>query len=85
MPDASTPELVLFVGYPSIGKSTFYKKHFAPKGYVHVNQDTLKSVSKCLALVRESVKKGKSCVVGEINSMKSFVPFELVSLSLLRE
>jgi bifunctional polynucleotide phosphatase/kinase len=36
-------EVVIFVGLPGSGKSNFYKRIFAPKGYVHVNQDTLKT------------------------------------------
>lgn len=63
--DNASPELVLFVGYPSIGKTTFFKKHFTPKNYIHVNQDMLKTMKKCLDEVRKSVKGGKSCVVGE--------------------
>ena len=34
--DEPPPELVVFVGYPGVGKTTFFKTHFAPKGYVHV-------------------------------------------------
>jgi len=42
-------EMILFVGPPASGKSTFYKKHLQPKGYIHVNRDTLGSVKKCIA------------------------------------
>lgn len=31
-----TPEIVLFVGFPASGKTSFYNKYFAPAGYVHV-------------------------------------------------
>ncbi|KAG9047609.1 hypothetical protein FS837_001867 [Tulasnella sp. UAMH 9824] len=61
------PEIVLFVGYPASGKTSFYKRHFAPAGYVHVNQDTLKTKSKCLAAVREAIASGKSCAVDNTN------------------
>lgn len=35
-------DIVLFVGPPGAGKSTFYWKHLKPLGYERVNQDTLK-------------------------------------------
>lgn len=31
------PEIVLFVGYPSTGKTTFHNQGFEPVGYKHVN------------------------------------------------
>jgi bifunctional polynucleotide phosphatase/kinase len=39
------PEMVVFVGSPGAGKSTFFRKYFEPLGYARVNQDTLKTVS----------------------------------------
>jgi bifunctional polynucleotide phosphatase/kinase len=68
LPSPNSPaELVLFVGYPAMGKSTFYKKHFQPAGYIHVNQDTLGTRDKCLKAVEETIKAGQSCVVGELH------------------
>lgn len=58
------PEIVLFVGSPALGKTSFYQKHFYPAGYVHVNQDTLKTRDKCLRAVEEAVEAGQSAVVG---------------------
>ncbi|PCH38769.1 PNK3P-domain-containing protein [Wolfiporia cocos MD-104 SS10] len=61
------PEIVLFVGYPSLGKSSFYREHFEPAGYVHINQDTLRTRDKCVKAAQEAVQEGKSCVVDNTN------------------
>jgi len=37
-------EIVLFVGSPGAGKSTFFRKYLEPLGYERINQDTLKRV-----------------------------------------
>jgi bifunctional polynucleotide phosphatase/kinase len=40
--------MVILVGPPASGKSTFGKKYLLPHNYVHVNRDTLGTVKKCL-------------------------------------
>jgi len=60
-------EVVLFIGCPASGKSTFAKKHFVPNGYIHVNQDTLKTKEKCLKAAREAIENGKSVVIDNTN------------------
>ena len=57
-------ELVLLVGYPSMGKSTLYRKHFGPAGYEHISQDVLGTRPKCTKAAEEALAKGKSCVIG---------------------
>ena len=42
-------EVVLFVGTPGAGKSTFFHKYLEPLGYQRINQDTLKSVRLCVS------------------------------------
>lgn len=37
-------DIIIFVGSPGSGKSTFYKRLLQPLGYVRINQDTLKTV-----------------------------------------
>ncbi|OBZ75300.1 Bifunctional polynucleotide phosphatase/kinase [Grifola frondosa] len=67
LPEPPHTEIVLFVGYPSLGKSSFYRNHFAPAGYVHVNQDTLRTRDKCVKVAEQAVGEGKSCVVDNTN------------------
>ncbi|KAI9454202.1 PNK3P-domain-containing protein [Russula earlei] len=67
LPPDSHAEMVVFVGLPCLGKSTFYSKHFAPAGYVHVNQDTLGSRPKCVKAAEQALAAGKSCVVDNTN------------------
>ena len=59
-------EIVIFVGYPCLGKTTLYSQYFANAGYIHVNQDTLKTRAKCVKAVEEVILSGKSCVVGKL-------------------
>ncbi len=64
LPAASSPELVIFVGYPALGKSSFFQTHFVPAGYTHVNQDMLKTRDKCIKAAAEALQAGQSVVVG---------------------
>lgn len=60
-------EVIVLVGRPASGKSTFAKKHLIPKGYVHINQDTLKTKDKCIKAAREALNNGKSVVIDNTN------------------
>ncbi|KAK0502955.1 polynucleotide kinase 3 phosphatase-domain-containing protein [Armillaria luteobubalina] len=67
LPDPLLQELVLFVGYPCLGKTSFFRRHFEPAGYIHTNQDILGSRPKCVAAVKAALAEGKSCVVDNTN------------------
>ncbi|KAI0086680.1 PNK3P-domain-containing protein [Irpex rosettiformis] len=71
IPEPPTTEVVLFVGYPAMGKSTFYTRNFQSAGYVHVNQDALRTKEKCVKAVEEALEDGKSCVVDNTNRDKA--------------
>ncbi|XP_013920900.1 PREDICTED: bifunctional polynucleotide phosphatase/kinase-like isoform X2 [Thamnophis sirtalis] len=64
---SSSSELVIAVGFPAAGKSTFLKRHLVSVGYAYVNQDTLGSWKKCVALCETSLQAGKSVVVDNTN------------------
>jgi len=65
LPSPPRQELVIFVGYPCLGKTSFYRRYFQSPGYVHVNQDTLKTRDKCVKAAREVLRRGESCVIGK--------------------
>lgn len=61
-------DIVLFVGSPGAGKSTFYWTQLEPLGYARVNQDTLKTRDKCLSVADEYLSAGKSVAVDNTNA-----------------
>ncbi|EJU05701.1 PNK3P-domain-containing protein [Dacryopinax primogenitus] len=70
LPTPAVPEIVLFVGPPASGKTSFFRKHFEPFKYQHVNQDTLKTRAKCMQMVEKVVREGHGVVVDNTNRDK---------------
>ena len=64
---STTQELVLFVGCPASGKSTFYTLYMKPAGYGHINRDKLGSWQKCVAECSRMLQAGHSVVVDNTN------------------
>ncbi|KAF9452796.1 PNK3P-domain-containing protein [Macrolepiota fuliginosa MF-IS2] len=67
IPHPRRQEIVVFCGYPALGKTRFYRQHFQPADYTHINQDTLKTRDKCIKAAREALKRGESCVIDNTN------------------
>lgn len=67
IPEPKQQEIVIFVGYPALGKSTICERYFTPEGYKRVNQDTLGTRSKCVAAVEQALEQGLSCVIDNTN------------------
>eukprot|EP00727_Mastigamoeba_balamuthi_P012218 m51a1_g7619 putative dna 3 phosphatase (427) ;mRNA; f:291908-293800 len=63
-------ELVLFVGFPTSGMSTLARTNMVPKGYAHVNRDTLRTQDKSLKFARQALAEGKSVVIENTNPAK---------------
>lgn len=64
---SKSPELVILVGAPATGKSTFRKRYFEPNGYIAVNRDTMGTMQKCVKAATEALKSGKSVVADNTN------------------
>lgn len=60
-------EVVLFVGSPGAGKSTFYWRHMEPLGYERINQDIFKTKPKCFAAAHKLLSAGKSVAIDNTN------------------
>lgn len=63
-------EMIINVGLPASGKSSFTMKYITPHDYVYVNQDTLKTQKKCLSETDKALKAGKSVVIDNTNVTK---------------
>jgi bifunctional polynucleotide phosphatase/kinase len=60
-------EMIIMVGYPASGKSTFVQKYIEPCGYVRINQDILKTSKKCLSETIKALDNGQNVVIDNIN------------------
>ncbi|EPZ30846.1 PNK3P-domain-containing protein [Rozella allomycis CSF55] len=59
---SQSQEVIILVGFPASGKTNFARSNLSD--YVH---DTLKTKSKCLALLKKSLEEGKSVVIDNTN------------------
>ncbi|KAG0172213.1 hypothetical protein DFQ30_010907 [Apophysomyces sp. BC1015] len=64
---AKGTEVIVFVGYPSSGKSYFAQKYLVSEGYEYVNQDVLKSRDKCVKACKAALASNKSVVIDNTN------------------
>lgn len=58
--------LVIVIGYPGSGKSTYCKKTLSE--YTRISRDELKTMPKCLKTCEESLKKDQNVVIDNLNN-----------------
>ena len=63
-------EVIILIGSPGCGKSTFCENILVPKGYVRINQDTLKTKQKVIKFLAQSIAEGKKIVIDSTNPQK---------------
>jgi bifunctional polynucleotide phosphatase/kinase len=69
LPDLSSFDLIICVGPPASGKSFYCKEYL--NDFVVVNQDTLKTIQKCIKTTTGLIKEGKKVVVDNTNPTRS--------------
>ncbi len=74
---SESQEVIIFVGFPASGKSTFFTKCLSTKGYYQVNRDKLGSWQKCVEECKKLLAAGKSVAVDntspDIESRKRYI------------
>uniref|UniRef100_F1L4U3 Bifunctional polynucleotide phosphatase/kinase n=1 Tax=Ascaris suum TaxID=6253 RepID=F1L4U3_ASCSU len=70
-PDTAMPglkqEVIVLVGYPGCGKSTFAEKIAKEHGYGIVNRDSMKTWQKCVQNAKIYLQKGQSVIIDNTN------------------
>ncbi|XP_023134908.2 bifunctional polynucleotide phosphatase/kinase [Amphiprion ocellaris] len=64
---SSKTEVIVAVGFPASGKSTFFHTHIVPQGYVYINRDTLGSWQNCVSACQRALKEGRSVAIDNTN------------------
>jgi predicted kinase len=62
----TTAEIIIFIGIPASGKSTFYEQNFAAT-HTCISLDILKTRFREDKMLLEAVNSGKSCVIDNTN------------------
>ena len=65
LPKNLKKELIIFVGMPGSGKSTYYKEHLSD--YIHIEQDKIGTKNKLFKEIIKSLQTGKSIVIDSTN------------------
>lgn len=60
--------LIILMGVPGAGKTTTYNKYLEPKGYIHINQDTLKTTTKVYNATYEAMQQGLNICLDNTNA-----------------
>lgn len=62
--------LIVFIGLQASGKTTYYESHFADRGYVHINLDSLKTRRREKESFVDALERGADIVIDNTNPTK---------------
>lgn len=62
-----TQSMYIFVGMPGSGKTKFYLDNLSKLGYVHINQDIMKSMPKMIKSTELALQQGQSVAIDNTN------------------
>jgi bifunctional polynucleotide phosphatase/kinase len=68
--ESKNKEMIIMVGYQGSGKSYFSNQIKEKYGYVVINQDTLKTKSKCIKEAEKQINNKKSIIIDSTNPSK---------------
>lgn len=60
--------MVVLVGMPGSGKSTYYTNNLEPLNYTHINQDTLKTANNVMKKVVYTLNQGNNMCIDNLNN-----------------
>nr|CDS25821.1 bifunctional polynucleotide [Hymenolepis microstoma] len=81
--DLKSPVLVIMVGFPASGKSTFCSQYLQNMTFQIVSRDTIKDMKKCVEKCQDLLKSGLSVVIDNTNvDIASRSPFLKVAKNL---
>lgn len=69
--DDPIPTMILMVGYPASGKTTYVQQVLQPKKYTSVSRDNLGTMAKCLKQSRKLLENGKNIVIDNLNASRA--------------
>jgi len=70
-PITNDRKLVILMGMPGSGKSTFYQTHLKPLGYTYISQDELKTKDRVLTALKKAVLTGKPIAIDATNPTRA--------------
>ncbi|KAF2454820.1 polynucleotide kinase 3 phosphatase-domain-containing protein [Lineolata rhizophorae] len=67
-PESGEKLVLVLIGPPGAGKTTYYLRFLQPLGFQRISQFGLGSMRSCMRSAEESISKGKSIVIDDTNS-----------------
>jgi bifunctional polynucleotide phosphatase/kinase len=64
----SLKSMVILMGMPGSGKTTYYQQSLNPLGYIHISRDELKTIPKMKKMVREALFRDQLVAIDATNA-----------------